>query len=167
VPRPCYPPHHASPLTTMSAHPRHLLVLPILGTSPCPSPARSPSLPTAPVPPYLFPAVQSPARDTPLPCTCLILLGYYALIEAERIYPKRHQRICRTSNARCWLRGLINLANLLAGVFIVGLSLTEKSIAASVPVIGIAAVAGLYAISYVIPAHHTEGNEVNQVGNQS
>jgi len=38
----------------------------------------------------------------------------------------------------------------MAGVFIVGLSLTEKSIAASVPVIGIAAVGGLYARSYVV-----------------
>jgi hypothetical protein len=47
-------------------------------------------------------------------------------------------------------KGLINLSNLMAGVFIVGLSLTEKRIAAYVPVIGIAAVGGLYAISYVV-----------------
>jgi hypothetical protein len=59
-------------------------------------------------------------------------------------------------------KGFINLANLLAGVFIVGLSLTEKSIAAYVPVIGIAAVGGLYAISYAVLTHHTEGGHVHQ-----
>ena len=48
-------------------------------------------------------------------------------------------------------RGLINLANLLAGVFIVGLSLTEKNSAAYVPVIGIVAVSRLYVISLVMP----------------
>jgi hypothetical protein len=45
---------------------------------------------------------------------------------------------------------LLHLANLMAGICIIGLSLTEKSIAASVPVIGIAAVGGLYARSYVV-----------------
>jgi hypothetical protein len=35
----------------------------------------------------------------------------------------------------------------MAGIFIIGLSLTEKHIAAYVPVIGIAAVGGLYALS--------------------
>jgi hypothetical protein len=54
----------------------------------------------------------------------------------------------------------------MAGVVIVGLSLTENSIAAYVPVTGIAAVGGLYAISCVILAHHTEGDEVNHVSNQ-
>jgi hypothetical protein len=63
-------------------------------------------------------------------------------------------------------KGFINLANLLAGVFIVGLSLTEKSIAAYVPVIGIAAVGGLYAISYMVLTHHKEGGHVNQGINQ-
>jgi hypothetical protein len=58
-------------------------------------------------------------------------------------------------------KGLLHLANLLAGVFIVGLSLTEKSIGTYVPVIGIAAVGGLYAISYVILAHYPEGGEAN------
>jgi hypothetical protein len=47
-------------------------------------------------------------------------------------------------------KGLLQLANLLAGVFIVGLSLTENSIAAYVPVIGIATVAGLYLMSYAV-----------------
>jgi hypothetical protein len=47
-------------------------------------------------------------------------------------------------------KGLLHLANLMAGVFIAGLSLTEKSIAAYVPGIGRAAVGGLYAISYVV-----------------
>jgi hypothetical protein len=63
-------------------------------------------------------------------------------------------------------KGLIHLANLLAGIFIVGLSLTEKRMAASVPVIGIAVVGGLYALSYVVLAHHTEGDGVNQVSNE-
>jgi hypothetical protein len=57
----------------------------------------------------------------------------------------------RTLLAKGWL----HLTHLMAGVFIVGLSLTEKSMAAYVPVIGIAAVGGVYAISYVILAHHT------------
>jgi len=63
-------------------------------------------------------------------------------------------------------KGLLHLANLMAGVFIAGLLLMEKSIAAYVLVIGIAAVGGLYAISYVILAHHTEGDGVNQAGNE-
>ncbi len=54
---------------------------------------------------------------------------------------------------RFFAKGGMNLANLTAGVFVVGLSLTENSIAAYVPLIGIAAVAGLYAISYVMLAH--------------
>ena len=57
--------------------------------------------------------------------------------------------------------GLLTLANMLVAVVIVGLSVTEKNIAAYVPVIGVAAVAGLYAISYVLLAHHTESDEVN------
>jgi uncharacterized membrane protein YciS (DUF1049 family) len=63
-------------------------------------------------------------------------------------------------------KGLFHLSNLMAGVFIVGLLLTENSIAASVPVIGIVAVGGLYALSYVMLAHHTEGDGVNHVSNQ-
>jgi hypothetical protein len=58
--------------------------------------------------------------------------------------------------------GLLRLANLLAGVFIVGLSLTEKQIAASVPLIGGATVAGLYLVSYAIlryPAPYTGVND--------
>ena len=61
-------------------------------------------------------------------------------------------------------QGLLRLANLLAGVFIVGLSLRENSIAASVPFIGIAAVAGLYLMSYAIlryPAPYTRVNNKN------
>jgi hypothetical protein len=47
-------------------------------------------------------------------------------------------------------KGGLQLANLLAGVFIMGLSRTEHRMAASVPVIGMAAVGGLYLMSYVL-----------------
>jgi hypothetical protein len=47
-------------------------------------------------------------------------------------------------------KGLLSLANMLVAVFIVGLSVTEKDIAAYVPVIGIAAVAGLHIASLVM-----------------
>jgi hypothetical protein len=53
-------------------------------------------------------------------------------------------------------KGLINLANIMAGVFIVGLSVAEKNVALYVPVVGIAAMAGLYAISYGILTHTTQ-----------
>jgi hypothetical protein len=67
---------------------------------------------------------------------------------------------------RLFAKGLLTLANMLVAVVIVGLSVTENSTAAYVPVIGIATVAGLYAISYVIRAHHKEGDDVNQGMNQ-
>ena len=51
---------------------------------------------------------------------------------------------------------VINLANIMAGVFIVGLSVAEKNVALYVPVVGIAAMAGLYAISYGILTHTTQ-----------
>lgn len=103
-------PHTLSPFLTAAhhPHPRHPFSLPNLGTFLCPSPALCPADPrhqSLPIPSTCFlpmhgtsasqhsaPAtlhllfyIQNFSRDTSSFCTHLILLGYYALIEAENM----------------------------------------------------------------------------------